>query len=78
MEELDFIRALNERPAWLKLLFRIVVGEYAYREFLFMVANIEGYDPLGEYGCRELEYHRERKPWVWWKYDVQSGDDGTR
>ena len=67
MEELDFIRALNERPVWLKLLFRLVVGESAYREFLFMVSNICSYGPFEEYGLHDHKYHRDHKPWRWWE-----------
>lgn len=67
MEELDFIRALNERPVWIKLLFRLVVGESAYREFLFMVNNIQGYGPCDDYGLHDHEYHKDSKPWRWWK-----------
>jgi hypothetical protein len=69
MEVLDFVRALNERPAWLKLLFRLVVGKYAYTEFLFVVKNMRdsGYDPLAEYGCQDHDYHTYERPWLWWK-----------
>jgi len=69
MEELDFIRALNERPIWAKLLFRVVVGKYAYREFLFMVDNIRGYRPFDEYSCSDNRYHQDSKPWLWWEKD---------
>lgn len=69
MEVLDFIRALNERPAWVKLLFRLVVGKYAYREFLFVVKNIRdsGYGPFYDYGLNHHEYHADEQPWLWWK-----------
>lgn len=66
MEELDFIRALNERPALLKLLFRVVVGESAYREFLFMVDNIREYGPFNDYNLHHHEYHKDEKQWIWW------------
>lgn len=68
MPSLDFIRALNERHWVVKLLFRIVVGRYAYREFLFMVRIIEeqGMGAFHEYGLRGHDYHRDPQPWSWW------------
>lgn len=77
MEELDFIRALNERPAWLKLLFRLVVGESAYREFLFMVGNIQDYDPFHEYMLHDHKYHMDCKPWRWWDKRYYAAGGGS-
>jgi hypothetical protein len=68
MAALDFLRALNERPLWVKLLFRIVVGRHAYREFLFIVTNCreDGYDPTMDYGLEFVSYHNDEQPWRWW------------
>lgn len=70
MPALDFIRAMNERPWWVKVLCRLFFGKYAYREFLFMV-NIckqDGTDPFMDYGLQELEYHRDQQPLKWWAH----------
>ena len=69
MEVLDFVRALNERPLWAKLLFRLIVGKYAYREFLFVVKNMRdsGYSPFYDYSLEDISYHTDEQPWLWWK-----------
>ena len=58
---LDFCRALNERGWLAKLLFRLAVGRYAYREYELMYMNIkfEGYSPELEYGLQDMDYHKK-------------------
>ena len=57
---LDFCRALNERNRFAKLLFRLAVGKYAYREYELMEAhmNLE-HDTHFEYGLEDCEYHKK-------------------
>jgi hypothetical protein len=57
---LDFCRALNERGWLAKLLFRLAVGKYAYREYEFLEASLnkQGFDTKLSYGCEDMEYHK--------------------
>jgi hypothetical protein len=66
---LDFIRAMRERNIFAKILFRISLGKYAYREFIGMMDAFqrEGYSPYFEYSLEEQEYHRDELPKInWW------------
>lgn len=65
---LDFCRAVRERPLWARLLFRVVLGRYAYREFLGLQNHIarEGFDPYMDYGLENADYHNDPQPWRWW------------
>ena len=66
---LDFIRAMNERPTLIKYLLRLILGKYAYREFVGLVEAFEKdgwYDPFMCYGCEGVDYHKDKKPLRWW------------
>lgn len=71
MPTMDFYRALNERPVWVKLLFRLLVGKWAYSEFMIAMRIIqqEGHDPLYSYGLEHANYHKS-EPWRWWEVRV--------
>ena len=57
---LDFCRALNERSWLAKILFRLAVGKYAYREYELMEMNINcEYDTHFEYGLEDASYHKK-------------------
>jgi hypothetical protein len=57
---LDFCRALNERGWPAKILFRLAVGKYAYREYELMEMNINcEYDTHFEYGLEDASYHKK-------------------
>lgn len=60
MSALDFCRALNERGWFARLIFRLAVGKFAYREFEIMEANLNlQYDTHSEYGLEDCEYHKK-------------------
>jgi hypothetical protein len=59
----DFIYAVEERPWLFKLLFRLAVGKFAWREFMGMAETLimsGGFYPkhVG-YSHREQEYHKD-------------------
>ena len=57
----DFCRAMNGRNRFLKLLFRLAVGKYAYREYQGMrraLADSERY-PDWEYELENADYHSD-------------------
>ena len=63
----DFTYALEERPWICKLLFRIAIGRYAWREFTGMVIAMiqDGWfipKNVG-YGLRGMDYHKEKIEW---------------
>lgn len=64
----DFIRALSERPWWARILFRMVVGKYAYREFIGLMDSLarDGFSPYFYYGLKKQEYHADPVPREWW------------
>ena len=65
----DFIRAMIERPLWAKILFRLSMGKYAYREFIGLMdaLEVEGMVPyLAGYGLENQEYHKDKLPFRWW------------
>ncbi len=65
---LDFVRAMRERPLWAKILFRIVQGRYAYREFYGIVKALKegGFSPYSEYELEHMNYHKDLVPFDWW------------
>ena len=66
---LDFSRAVMGRSSIYKLLLRLVLGKYAFRELcgLMEAINKDGY-PVGEYGCKGCDYHKDKaKPFLWWR-----------
>ena len=66
---LDFCRAMAERPLWARLLFRLVLGKYAYREFIGLqnaflgTGNSPFWEGVGP-GCG---YFKDKVPARWWK-----------
>lgn len=66
---LDFCRAVRERPLWARILFRVVLGKYAYREFIGLQDTIarEGFGPYDDYSCQTASYHADNVPFYWWK-----------
>lgn len=65
---LDFGRAILERPFWARILFRIAVGKYAYREFIGLgdewQNNLPGPGFGFDYGIEGCEYHKDQMPSV--------------
>jgi hypothetical protein len=65
---LDFVRALRERPLLAKIVFRLVAGKYAYREFVGMMDAMQR--EIGtvymDYGLEGSQFHRDRLPMRWW------------
>ena len=69
MWSLDFIRAVRERPLLAKILFRICLGKYAYREFIGMMDTFQGagYSPYYDYSLESADYHKDKTPLIdWW------------
>lgn len=64
---LDFTRAARERPKWARILFRIIVGRYAYREFIGLQDELlrQGYSPYFGYGLERMNYHDDEVPSDW-------------
>jgi hypothetical protein len=66
---LDFTRAVADRPLIYRLLFRLIIGKYAIREFYGLIQKLReiGYaiEP-GWYGLEECEYQKDKIPWKWW------------
>jgi len=69
MWAIDFIRALNERNILFKILFRFIVGKYAYREFIGLINafNKGGYYPFLDYSLEEMDYHKDKVTSKWWE-----------
>jgi hypothetical protein len=68
MWAMDFVRAARERPLWARILLRLAMGKYAYREFIGMMDSIQrdsGCLYLG-YELEHLEYHTDKVPRDWW------------
>jgi hypothetical protein len=67
---IDFVRALRER--WIaRMLFRFVVGKYAYSEFMLLIeslnkAGLEPFPGFG-YGLEDMNYHKDKYTNEWWK-----------
>lgn len=62
---IDFCRAMNERPRIIRLLFRLVCGRYAYREFIGMQDELarQGFYPWLPYdGIRDCAYQADPVP----------------
>lgn len=58
----DFNYALNDRPWICKLIFRLVVGKYAWREFKGMVqalAQTGGWVQNIGYSLQDMDYHKD-------------------
>ena len=65
---LDFCRAVRQRPWWARWLYRLVVGRYAYREFIGMQDALarESFNPYFDYSCENVSYHADEVPLKWW------------
>ena len=63
----DFISALCERRL-ARLFFRLIVGRYAYREFIGLQDSVMrfGHNPYWGYGLEKVEYHQDSVPAAWW------------
>ena len=61
---MDFTRAMYSRPTWARILFRLIAGRYAYREFIGLqdVLMREGHSPYYDYYCEDQEYHNDPVP----------------
>ena len=62
----DFVRAMWDKPLFVRLLFRIIIGKYAYREFVGLMQFL---DKTGDwagldfgYSLEGCEYHKEKQP----------------
>ena len=62
----DFVRAMWDKPLFVRLLFRIIIGKYAYREFVGLMQFL---DKTGDwagldfgYGLEGCQYHKEKQP----------------
>ena len=66
---LDFSRAILDRPLIIRLLFRLIIGKYAMREFYGLIEKFRkiGYvmQP-GWYGLEYCEYQKKAVPFRWW------------
>jgi len=64
---LDFARAVRGRPWWARILFRAVIGRYAYREFIGLQDELarQGYSPYFDYELERMEYHGDEVPFDW-------------
>jgi hypothetical protein len=65
---LDMTRALHERNIIWRMLLPVVMGRYAYREFVGLIDALadEEFDPRMAYECEGTEYNNERVRRDWW------------
>ncbi len=68
---IDFIRAMQEQSWISRVLLRLSMGKYAYREFIGMIDGLEqtGCSPyLGiGYSLEGMDYHQDKLPFIdWW------------
>ena len=58
---IDFMRACYERNVFMRLLFRIALGKYAYREFIGLRDAIAKEVPLDSgYELQQMDYHSDK------------------
>lgn len=57
---IDFVRALYGMGKVRKFLFRIVVGKYAWREFVGMIQTMGETNCTWGYDLEACEYHKEK------------------
>ena len=65
----DFVRSMRQRPLLARALFRIILGRYAYREFIGLMDSLKqmGYTPYMDYDLEKQAYHNDVVPCVdWW------------
>ena len=67
MWAVDFFRAFNERPWWARMLGRLAMGRYAYREFIGLRDSLErdGLDPSCPYELESHPCHKDKVPADW-------------
>ena len=77
---MDFCRAMADRPLWARLLFRIVAGKYAYREFIGLKNAFIGlrHDMTSMFAVvHSCEYYSDSVPFKWWEdwpYQPKKGE----
>lgn len=61
---IDFVRAAVERPLWARILLRVTMGRYAYREFIGLMdeLNREGFLTYMGYELYGIDYHNDLVP----------------
>jgi hypothetical protein len=66
---MDFVRAMRERSLFAKILFRIALGKYAYREFIGLIDMLitADFSPYFSYDLNNAPYHKEKIRFNWWK-----------
>lgn len=59
---LDFVRAIHERNWLCKLILRLAMGKYAYRELFGLRKALEdnGWYPDFEYELKGMAYHKDK------------------
>jgi hypothetical protein len=65
---LDMTRALHERNIIWRMLLPIVMGRYAYREFVGLIdaLTLAEFNPRMDYGCENTDYNRMTPRRDWW------------
>ena len=60
----DFVKAARERPLWARLLLRLALGRYAYRELAGLVTELkkQGFVTNLPYELEGTDYHRDAIP----------------
>jgi hypothetical protein len=56
----DFVKALAERPKFIRLILRFVFGKYAYREFIGIVDTLIAAGDYFNYELDNMDYHKEK------------------
>jgi len=61
---LDFSRAIYNMNWLRRILFRIIIGKYAYREFAGIMQTLHSgqYDPRYTYELEDTDYNKEELP----------------
>lgn len=61
---LDFSRAIYNMNWLRRILFRIIIGKYAYREFVGIMQTLHSgkYDPRYPYELEDTDYNKEELP----------------
>jgi hypothetical protein len=69
MWAVDLIRAACERPLWARILLRIALGRFAYREWIGLMDCLDKHlmSPYECYCLQDIEYHRDPVPFDWAK-----------
>ena len=70
----DFVHAMIDRTLWARLLFRFVIGKYAYSEFVGALDEMERnhHCPYNiGYSLQDGSWHKRRIRWRWWVQPTQ-------